>query len=80
MKQVASSSHKTILVENILVKLISTTASELANEVPNANKQTVNDIVKKCQLFRRLVYTMNKHEEAAREVVECHGSVDGLIL
>lgn len=80
LKKVKSNDYKKIIVENILAKIISTTATELTSEVPDANKQTVSGIVKKCSLYRRMLYTMNKHEDEARELVELKGNVSGMIL
>jgi len=42
--------------------------TELSAEIPDANKQTVEAIVNKSGLYRRLVYTLNKHPREAADV------------
>ena len=52
--------------------------AELQEEIPNANKQTVETIVKKCAFVRRLLYTLNKNKNEASELVTNSGSELGL--
>ena len=60
LKDVTNMEYKTIVVKSILAPLLSNTQSEHCKEIPDANKQTVEGIVKKCMLLRRLLYTLKK--------------------
>ena len=80
LDKVTNLASRKIIVEQILAQLLQTTAAELATEIPDANKQTVGTIVKKCELYRRLLYTMNKNRAQTKLMLEALDKADSLVL
>lgn len=62
LKDIESPEYKEIVCKTILAPLIVSIGKELTTEIPEASKSTVETIVKKCTLLRRLLYTMNKNK------------------
>lgn len=67
--------YMSIVVQSGLAPLIASMGQELTKEIPDANKQTVEAIVKKCTLLRRLLYTLNKNVAASQLLTENAGPV-----
>ena len=80
LMQITSAEYRAIVCKSALAPLITDLVSELTKEIPDANKQTVETIVKKCTLLRRLLYTLNKHKDESKELTQTHGSVQELTI
>lgn len=80
LDKVTNPVYRKALAEKILAQLLQSTAAELTTEIPDANKQTVGTIVKKCELFRRMLYTMNKNGAQTKLMLEALNKVDSLIM
>lgn len=80
LKEIRQPEYLELVCKTALAPLLVDLRSELTKEIPDANKQTVGAIVKKCSLLRRVLYTLNKHKEASRWLTEKHGSVQDLMV
>ena len=76
--KIKSQDYRAIVCAKTLAPVLVQIGAELQEEIPNANKQTVEMIVKKCAFARRLLYTLNKNKAEANELVSNYGSELGL--
>lgn len=60
--------------------MVANLSQELTKEIPDANKQTVEGVVKKCALLRRILYTLNKNYSDSRDLVTDFGLTKDLTL
>lgn len=58
--------YRDIIVQTIFAKVFKDLKDQLTVEIPEAGKQTVDGIVLKITNYRRLLYTLNKHKQAAQ--------------
>ena len=58
--------YRDIIVQTIFAKVFKDLTDQLTVEIPEAGKQTVDGIVLKITNYRRLLYTLNKHKQAAQ--------------
>lgn len=75
-----ASPYRSIVNRIALGTMIVNLCQELTKEIPDANKQTVEGVVKKCALLRRLLYTLNKNPSNSRALVADYGFTKNLTL
>ena len=76
--KITNQDYRAIVCTKTLAPVLVQIGAELQEEIPNANKQTVEMIVKKCAFARRLLYTLNKNKAEANDLVNNYGSELGL--
>ena len=72
--KITNPDYMAIVCNKILAPVLVQIGAELQEEIPNANKQTVETIVKKCAFVRRILYTLNKNKTEAGELVSNYGT------